>query len=305
MSAPAAVAPRPERSARRGAHRGLAVLLAANAVAASGGAVAMVLGVLDLGPDVTPRLPFASPVLAALALAVVVAVPLGLAAGAAWRGEAQTADLVVGAGVLLLGWIVVQLAFIRTFSPFQPVYAALGAALVLWGRRLHRAGDAPEPERTRSTVVVAARCAVAVAGLLARHRLRLRHDRLGSFATTPDGTSLTVFRESVRLPDREPTERVSLVVWFHLRGIPPGAGRRARLFRRASLVNTVLFAGCTGFLVKRWVLDESTADWAGLYEWDTAEAADRYGRYITSILRPLSTPGSVGYEVGGVNDSPK
>jgi hypothetical protein len=70
-------------------------------------------------------------------------------------------------------------------------------------------------------------------------------------------------------------------------------------------VNTLLFAGATGFLEKRWMVDEATADWAGLYEWDTAAAADRYGRYITSVLRPLSTPGSVGYEVGGENDIPK
>lgn len=278
-------------------HRALAVLLAANSVAALGGAAGLATGAIDLEPDLAARLPLDSPVLAGVALALVVALPLALTAGSAWRGEAQTADLLVGAGVLLGAWIVVQLGILRAFSPFQPFYAGVGAALIATGERLHRAERAVAPGRHRSTVVHALRCALATTGLLARHRLRLRADRVGTPATLPDGRTFTTFRETLRRPDREVTDPVVLAVWFHLRAVPVGADRRRRAFQRLSLANTLLFAGFDGFVTKRWLLDEATADWAGLYVWDTRPAAERYGRFITSVLRPLSTPGSVGYAV--------
>ncbi|MEU7526913.1 hypothetical protein AB0A74_14375 [Saccharothrix sp. NPDC042600] len=41
----------------------------------------------------------------------------------------------VFAGGCLIGWIAVQVAVIRTFSPLQPVVAAAGAAVLLAGRR--------------------------------------------------------------------------------------------------------------------------------------------------------------------------
>jgi hypothetical protein len=63
------------------------------------------------------------------------------------------------------------------------------------------------------------------------------------------------------------------------------------------MANTILFAGGCGFLVKLWMVDRDTNDWAGLYSWDTADTAERYGTYITTIVRPLSVEGSVGFEV--------
>jgi hypothetical protein len=45
------------------------------------------------------------------------------------------------------------------------------------------------------------------------------------------------------------------------------------------------------------MVDPASSDYAGLYSWESAEKAERYGRYITTILRPLSCPGSVGYRV--------
>jgi hypothetical protein len=49
--------------------------------------------------------------------------------------------------------------------------------------------------------------------------------------------------------------------------------------------------------VKLWMVDPQTADYAGLYSWRSAEEAETYGRYITSVLRPLSRRGSIGYRV--------
>lgn len=296
-AATSARADRPDRDLTSARHRWLAAFLAFHAAAAVGGAVSLAIGAIDLGSALNARLPFASPVLGGLALLAFVAVPLGLTAGSAWRGEAETADLLVGTGLLLVGWIVVQLAFIRSFSWFHPAYAGIGTGLVLVGERLHRFDQHTPPGRRRSVAVSAMRCAIAVVGLVARHRLRHPPEHVGSAVTLPDGRAFRVFRETVRLPDRAPTDPVVLAVWFHLRGVPAGSSRRRRLFERLCVLNTVLFAGSTGFLRKRWLVDDATADWAGLYTWDTVDAADRYGRYITTVLRPLSTVGSVGYEV--------
>jgi len=41
-------------------------------------------------------------------------------------------------GVLLIVWIAVQLAFLQSLSFFQPLYAAIGVAFVVAGRRLGR-----------------------------------------------------------------------------------------------------------------------------------------------------------------------
>jgi hypothetical protein len=115
--------------------RGLALFAAVNALAAWGGAVGLVAGGLSLGAELDRRLPLHSSVLAGCALALVVAVPLSTLAGWAWRGDPGTDRMAVATGVLLMGWIAVQLLFLRAFSPFQPLYLAVGVGLVLAGRR--------------------------------------------------------------------------------------------------------------------------------------------------------------------------
>jgi hypothetical protein len=121
----------------RQTHRGFAVFIGLNALAAWGGAIALMTGVIDMG-DLTDRLPFASPVLGGVALALVVAIPLSFLSYAAWTGALVTPSAAEVSGVLLLGWITVQAAMLRAFSPFQPFYLAVGAALIVWGQRQHR-----------------------------------------------------------------------------------------------------------------------------------------------------------------------
>ncbi len=141
----------------------------------------------------------------------------------------------------------------------------------------------------------ATRCAGRVVTLLFQHRLHLRRDRVGAWVALPDGRRFEVFRESSCTTDA--ASPVLLAVWFRLRAIPPGARCRRWLFERACIVNTLLFAGCEGFLVKLWMVDPATSDYAGLYSWRTAPEAARYGRYITAILRPWCVRGSLGFEV--------
>ena len=131
--------------------------------------------------------------------------------------------------------------------------------------------------------------------LLAHRRLHLRHGNVGLSAALPDGHRYVVFRETCcDLGDL--AESVTLAVWFHLRLVPAGARLRRFAFERESILNTVLYAGFEGYRVKLWMVDPVTSDYAGLYAWSDA-AADRYARYITRVLEPLSVPRSVGYEI--------
>lgn len=118
-------------------HRRLAVFTGVNAVAAWGGAIGLVAGYLTFGDKINHRLPFASPVFAGFALALVVAIPLSVVTHLAWNRHEETAAAATVCGLLLVGWIAVQIAVIREFSFFQPFYSAVGAGLVVWGRR-HR-----------------------------------------------------------------------------------------------------------------------------------------------------------------------
>ncbi len=139
-------------------------------------------------------------------------------------------------------------------------------------------------------------CATEVGRLLVRRRLHLRRDLIGAVIVTEDGRRLTVFRESLSDAAGDGVE-VTLLVWFHLRGTTASSRARAWLFERESILNTVLYAGCPGFARKLWLVERSTGDYAGIYSWHGPDAADDYGSYITAVLRPLSTPGSVSHRV--------
>ena len=121
------------RTSRRTA---VAAVAAVNALAAWGGAVALVVGVLDFGDVLNDRLPFDSLVLAGIALAVVVAVPLSVLAAAAWTGHPRTEELCLAAGTALIAWIVVQILFLRSVSVLQAVYLGVGSYFVVASHRV-------------------------------------------------------------------------------------------------------------------------------------------------------------------------
>jgi hypothetical protein len=139
-------------------------------------------------------------------------------------------------------------------------------------------------------------CAARTVRLWIGGQLHVRSSRVGAHVCLPDGRRFEVFRESTRDGVAGPRP-VTLTVWFHLWAIPAGARIHQFLFERLCVANTLLFAGFDGYLVKLWMVDPQTADYAGLYSWSSAEEAETYGRYITAMLRPLSSRGSVGYRV--------
>lgn len=118
--------------------RALGVACGLMSATAAAGVVGLVGGGIDLGPTIRPRLPLHSQVLGGAALGGIVGVPMGVAAVAGWRRSPRTGDLAVVAGTALAGWIVGQVAIIRTYFWLQPVCFAYGAAVAGAGLALRR-----------------------------------------------------------------------------------------------------------------------------------------------------------------------
>ncbi len=114
----------------------LAGFAAINAFGAWGGAVGLITGGTDFGPSINERLPFDSLVLAGFALGIIVGLPLTVLAWSAWTGGPRSDDLALAVGLVLIGWILVQIAVIRAYSLFQPAYLAIGAAFVAASHRV-------------------------------------------------------------------------------------------------------------------------------------------------------------------------
>ena len=108
-----------------------AVTTAVIAFSAYAGVVGLMGGGISFGDAINARLPFGSLALAGAALLAIVAVPMTVAAVAAGRDTRHSADIVFGAGLLLVAWIAVELAYIKVYSWFHPTY--LVAAIVVLG----------------------------------------------------------------------------------------------------------------------------------------------------------------------------
>jgi hypothetical protein len=138
-----------------------------------------------------------------------------------------------------------------------------------------------------------ARSVTAALQLLLRHRVHLSHGRLGLRLRFADGSSSTVYRETV-VSRPPPVQPCVLVVRFRLR-LVDGVGHR--LFRAESLLNTPLFVGFPGFVSKLWLAHDENRSYRGLYQWDGPADARMYARSLWRILALVSEPGSIGYRV--------
>ena len=118
--------------------RALLLLAVVNAVTASAGAWGLLSGALSLGDTVQDRLPWGSPVVAGVALALLVALPNCVLAVAALRRRRGVGLLGIAVGSAMVVWIVVELAFIRELSFFHPLYLAVGVVMIGIGARVVR-----------------------------------------------------------------------------------------------------------------------------------------------------------------------
>ena len=114
------------------------------ALSAYAGVVGLLGGGISFGETIDARLPFGSLILAGLALLAIVAVPMTIAAVAAAKAH-YGADLVFAAGLLLVVWIGVELAFIKAYSWFHPTYLAAAVAVLGLAWLMDRHGSADTP----------------------------------------------------------------------------------------------------------------------------------------------------------------
>lgn len=138
----------------------------------------------------------------------------------------------------------------------------------------------------------------AIADLLTG-RTHCHPDHLGRPLRMSDGRTYVPFRntrkdEAAWSTDHPP---VTLQPRFHLEVLRPGRRRLHSLFRVVCIVTTPFFVGLRGFRSKLWMVDPVTGDFAGLYEWDDLATAQAYAEGLAKVLRLLSTPGSVSYEL--------
>jgi hypothetical protein len=95
----------------------------------------LITGLVPAPESLAARLPFRSPVFGGIALGCVVAIPATLATVLVWRRHRRAREAVALTGLLLLGWILVEVLVVRVFSPLQPVFLLAGAGLILAGDR--------------------------------------------------------------------------------------------------------------------------------------------------------------------------
>jgi len=139
-----------------------------------------------------------------------------------------------------------------------------------------------------------AACALRTGALLLRRRIHQPREHVGRPCSFADGTTSTVYRETVvdRLPPRSPA---ALVVSFrlrHVRGVPAHA-----VFRLESVLNTVLFVGFAGFVSKLWLAHDENGVYRGIYDWDDPLSAEAYVRALWWALAVVSDPASIQYAV--------
>jgi hypothetical protein len=125
-----------------------AVLTGVIALSGYAGVVGLLGGGISFGATIDARLPFGSLFLAGLALLAIVAVPMTVASVAAGRGMRYGADIVFGAGLVLVAWIAVELAFIKAYSWFHPTYLVAAVVVLGLGWVMNRtASPAAQPGR--------------------------------------------------------------------------------------------------------------------------------------------------------------
>ncbi len=138
------------------------------------------------------------------------------------------------------------------------------------------------------------RCVVRTAQLIATQRLHESRTNVGRRVRWADGTTSTVYRETVA--DVTPTDTpTTLVVSFRLRWVR--SHRLHRLFRIESELNTILFAGFPGFVSKLWFANDERGVYRGVYDWRDPTSAEAYVRALWWALIVVSERSSIHYVV--------
>lgn len=130
--------------------------------------------------------------------------------------------------------------------------------------------------------------------------MHLRTDRLGAVFNVGEHSDYAIFRETTG-DDGVAGAPSVLVVGFRLKLI--GSNPIFHwLFQRVCLLTTPFWSGFPGFRVKLWMVDPATRDYLGIYRWAGADHAHTYATALAKVLRAVSTPDSVWYEIEPATD---
>jgi hypothetical protein len=131
--------------------------------------------------------------------------------------------------------------------------------------------------------------------LVAHGSMHRRRDRIGEIYSPNRGGNYSIFMDT-RSIDATTNPNAVLVVGFRLRWLNSNKTLH-RIFRRICIISTPIWSGFPGYRVKLWMVDYSTENYLGIYEWAGEENALKYADWLCRLLSSLSVEGSVWYEV--------
>ena len=125
-------------------------------------------------------------------------------------------------------------------------------------------------------------------------RLHFPRERIGDSFTLGDDQVFTIFRQVIVDPPkgRQAKPRAIFRVRFRV------ANMTVEQNKRFSILPIPFFIGLPGFRSKLWMLDRTTGDSQGVYQWDTVQDAQNYANsFAIKFMTRRAVLGSISQEV--------
>jgi hypothetical protein len=125
-------------------------------------------------------------------------------------------------------------------------------------------------------------------------RLHTPKDQIGKTFANANGQEFVIFKQTLLDPGDgiKASPKAMFRVQFR---VPQIRAWRDRLI--ISLKSPV-FVALPGFRSKLWMVDEKTATYQGVYEWDTVQDAEAYAHsYSMEFMGKVAIPGGLAYEI--------
>jgi hypothetical protein len=131
-------------------------------------------------------------------------------------------------------------------------------------------------------------------GYFLSNRIHFPRNRIGEVVTADDGKQFIIFRQVFIDHKKNQVDKpgVTFIVRFRITHM---SARQNKLF---SLLPIPFFTGLPGFRAKLWMHNEKTGEFQGIYQWETAEAAECYAKsFAMKFMTMRSVPGSISYRI--------
>jgi len=131
--------------------------------------------------------------------------------------------------------------------------------------------------------------------LLIQGRIHFPKDRLGE--TVGEGEVFEIFRHMTLDPGQDQPEKPGAIfkVRFRFASMSP------KMNKRTSLIPIPFIVAQPGFRSKLWALGRETAEFQGIYEWDTIASAQNYWTsFPMKLMKRRAVPESLSYEIESI-----